>query len=382
MSARLPFGDAGPYLEERHRALQVRAFEVARAHFEGDEEEDDDAAATLTAVRALAREGLLSPTVPAPWGDLDLRSLVVIREALGYFSGLADTAFAIQGLGSHPVALGGNEAQRARVLPAVAAGEAIAAFAVTEPEAGSDLAGVRTRATRAGDAWRLDGLKIYISNAGVATFYTVLARSGDDEGSQGLSMFLVDAAAPGLTVRPLKPMAAHPLGEVRFEGVPAHLIGEEGRGLALALATLDTFRPTVGAAACGMARRAIDEALDHVRTRRQFGHPLAELQAVQMALADMEHDLAGARLLVLHAAWTRDRGASRIAREGALAKLAATEAAQRVIDRAVQLHGGAGVMRGAAVERLYREVRALRIYEGATDVQKLVIAREMLKEKR
>jgi acyl-CoA dehydrogenase len=376
VSSRLPFGDAGPHLEERHRELQARVFEVARAHFEGDEEEDE-AAATVGAVRALAREGLLASTVPAPFGALDLRSLVVSREAIAYFSGLADSAFAIQGLGSHPLALGGSEAQKKALLPAVVAGEAVPAFAVTEPEAGSDLGAVQTRATRVGDGWRLDGLKTYISNAGVASFYTVLARSTPDS-PKGLSMFLVDGQAPGLSVRPLQPMAPHPLGEVRFEGVPAQLIGAEGRGLALALQTLDTFRPTVGAAACGMARRAMDEAVEHVRHRRQFGQALCEFQAVQMHLADMELDLSGARLLVLHAAFTRDRGAPRITREGALAKLGATEAAQRVIDRALQLHGGAGVMRGAAVERLYREVRALRIYEGATDVQKLVIARQIL----
>lgn len=376
MRSRLPFGDPGPYLEERHRELQERVFEVARAHFEGDEEEDE-AAATLGAARALAREGLLASTVPAPYGALDLRSLVVTREAIAYFSGLADSAFAIQGLGSHPVALGGSDAQKKALLPAVAAGEAVPAFAVTEPEAGSDLASVRTQATRVGDGWRLDGLKTYISNAGIATFYTVLARSAPDS-PKGLSMFLVDGQAPGLSVRPLQPMAPHPLGEVRFEGVPAQLIGAEGRGLALALQTLDTFRPTVGAAACGMAQRAMDEAVEHVRHRRQFGQPLADFQAVQMHLADMEHDVCASRLLVLHAAFTRDRGASRITREGALAKLSATEAAQRVIDSALQLHGGAGVMRGAAVERLYREVRALRIYEGATDVQKLVIARQIL----
>jgi len=221
-------------------------------------------------------------------------------------------------------------------------------------------------------------VKTFISNAGIAGLYTVLARSSPEE----LSMFLVDADAPGLSVKPLEPIAPHPLGEVRFEGVPAVLLGQEGKGLRLALATLDTFRPSVGAAACGLAARALDEALRHTQARRQFGKMLVEFQATQMALAEMHVELEAARLLVRHAAWTRDQGQERIAREGAAAKLYATEMAQRVVDRAVQLHGGQGVMKGATVERLYREVRALRIYEGTSEIQKLVIAREILKEKR
>jgi acyl-CoA dehydrogenase len=254
----------------------------------------------------------------------------------------------------------------------------IAAFAVTEPEAGSDLGGIRTRGERDGPLWRLDGLKTFISNAGIAGLYTVLARSSAEE----LSMFLVDGDAPGLAVKPLEPMAPHPLGELRFDGVPAVLLGQEGKGLRLALGTLDTFRPSVGAAACGLAARALDEALSHCQARRQFGKALAEHQATQLALAEMSVELEAARLLVLKAAWTKDQGQPRIAREGATAKLFATEMAQRVVDRAVQLHGGQGVMRGATVERLYREVRALRIYEGTSEIQKLVIARELLQEKR
>jgi acyl-CoA dehydrogenase len=311
---------------------------------------------------------------------MDLRALAVIREHLAYFSGLADSAFAMQGLGSFPVSQAGTEVQKNRWLPPVVAGEILCAFAVSEPEAGSDMAGVRTRADRDGALWRLTGLKTFISNAGIAGLYTVLARSADSTDHRGLSMFLVDGEAPGISVKALEPMAPHPLGEVRFEETPALLLGEEGKGYRLALATLDTFRPSVGAAACGLAARALDEALRWVQVRRQFGRTLSEFQSIQMALADMYTELQGARLLVHQAAWLKDHGAERIAREGAMAKLAATEMAQRVVDRAVQIHGGQGVMRGATVERLYREVRSLRIYEGTSEIQKLIIARALLSE--
>jgi len=313
---------------------------------------------------------------------MDLRSLVVIREALAYYSSLADTAFAMQGLGSHPISLAGTEAQKNRWLPAVVGGQVLCAFAVTEPEAGSDLAGLRCHAERDGALWRLSGVKTFISNAGIAGLYTVLARSAPGDDGKGLSMFLVDAGAPGMIVRALDPIAPHPLGEVRFDGVPAVVIGEEGDGYKLALRTLDTFRAGVGAAACGLAQRAFDEALRWTLARRQFGRPLAEFQAVQMSLAEMHAEIDGARLLVRRAAWLRDQGRERITREAAVAKLAATEMAQRVVDRAVQLHGGQGVMRGATVERLYREVRSLRIYEGTSEIQKLVIARSLLKDAR
>jgi acyl-CoA dehydrogenase len=369
---------ADPYLEQRHLELEarVRAFGDKRLRLIAHSEADA-AGTTREVALDMAAAGVLRAAVPPPYGEMDLRSLVVVRESLAYFSGLADTAFAMQGLGSHAVSLAGSEVQKNRWLPAVLGGKVLAAFAVTEPEAGSDLGGIRTQAERDGALWRLSGLKTFISNAGIAGLYTVLART-----SQDLSMFLVDGDAPGLAVKALEPMAPHPLGEVRFEGVPAVLLGQEGKGLRLALATLDTFRPSVGAAACGLAARALDEALSHVQARRQFGKPLCDFQATQLALAEMYVDLQAARLLVRHAAWTKDQGRERIAREGAVAKLAATEAAQRVVDRAVQLHGGGGVMRGATVERLYREVRSLRIYEGTSEIQKLVIAREILKEKR
>ena len=370
-----------PFLEDRHRALadKARAFGEGRLRPSG-EDESRPAERTREAARGLAEAGLLGFAVTPPQGLMDVRSLVAMREALAYFSSLADTAFAMQGLGSHPIGLAGTDVQRTRWLPAVAAGEVLCAFAVTEPEAGSDLAAVSTRAMRDGSLWRLRGLKTLISNAGIAGLYTVLARTADAEPRRALSMFLVDAEAPGISVRPLEPIAPHPLGEVRFDETPAVLIGDEGKGYDIALRTLDTFRPSVGAAACGLAARALDEALSWSRKRRQFGHALADFQATQLALAEMHVDLEAARLLVRQAAWTADSGAPRFRRQGAMAKLAATEMAQRVVDRAVQLHGGQGVLKGATVERLYREVRSLRIYEGTSEIQKLIIARELLKE--
>ena len=372
-----------PFLEDRHRALAERARAFGDKHLRAStDDEARPAERTREIARKLGEAGLLGAAVPPPHGFMDLRSLVAVREGLAWFSSLGDTAFAMQGLGSYAVSRAGTDVQKDRWLPAVAAGDVLCAFAVTEPEAGSDLGAARTRAARDGALWRLSGLKTFISNAGIAGMYTVLARSEDGESHRGLSMFLVDADAPGISVKPLEPMAAHPLGEVRFAETPAVLLGEEGHGYALVLETLDTFRPSVGAAACGLAARALDEALRFALSRRQFGSALSEFQGVQMALADMQTELQAARLLVRHAAWTRDSGAARIGREGAMAKLFATEMAQRVVDRAVQIHGGQGVMRGATVERLYREVRALRIYEGTSEIQKLVIARQMVKESR
>ena len=364
-----------PFLEDRHRELGDRVRVFGDKHLRASaRDEADPAERTRDVAARLAEAELLAFAVPPPHGSMDLRSLAVVRENLAYFSGLADAAFAMQGLGSFAVSRAGTDVQRNRWLPAVVAGEILCAFAVSEPEAGSDMAAVRTQADRDGALWRLSGVKTFISNAGIAGLYTVLARSAGEADHRGLSMFLVDADAPGISVKPQEPIAAHPLGEVRFEETPALLLGEEGKGYRLALATLDTFRPSVGAAACGLAARALDESVRWVHVRRQFGRPLSEFQATQMALAEMYADLAGARLLVRQAAWMKDQGAERISREGAVAKLVATEMAQRVVDRAVQIHGGQGVMRGATVERLYREVRALRIYEGASEVQRLIIA--------
>jgi len=372
-----------PFFDEAHRSLeqQVRAF--GDQHLRGSAaDEQDPAGRTREVARLLGEAHLLQWAVPPPFGRMDLRGLVGVREHLAYFSGLADTAFAMQGLGSHAVSLAGSEAQQRRWLPEVVGGVVLCAFAVTEPDAGSDLTAVRTRGEREGGFWRLTGVKTFISNAGIAGLYTVLARTAPapEQDSRGLSMFLVDADAPGIAVRPLEPMAAHPLGEVHFTATPAVLLGEEGKGYALALAILETFRPSVGAAACGLAARALDEASRWATARRQFGRPLSDFQSIQMALADMHAELTAARLVVRHAAWLRDMGQARIAKEAAVAKLLATETAQRVVDRAVQIHGGQGVLRGSTVERLYREVRALRIYEGTSEIQKLVIARQLLKD--
>ncbi len=372
-----------PYLEKKHLELAERVRQFGDKWLRSSAHDESDAPGrTRRLVTSMGEAAFLRFAVPAPHGTMDLRSMVVIRENLAYFSSLADTGFVMQGLGSFPIALAGTEIQRNTWLPPIAGGHVLGAFAVTEPEAGSDLAGVRTRAERDGALWRLSGIKTFISNAGIAGLYTVLARTAEGSDTKGLSMFLVDAEAPGIAVRPLEPMAPHPLGELRFSGTPALLLGEEGGGFALAASTLEQFRPTVGAAACGFAARALDEALSFAQARRQFGRSLADFQATKLALAEMLVDLEGARLLVRKAAWLRDRGQVSIAREGSIAKLAATEMAQRVVDRSVQIHGGQGVMRGATVERLYREVRSLRIYEGTSEIQKLVIAREMLKEKK
>jgi acyl-CoA dehydrogenase len=365
-----------PFLEERHRQLAAHAASVA----ESLEREEDP----RQLVAWLAEAGLLGACVPAKWGgrgSVELRELCVVRDALGYRSSLADTMFAMQGLGSYPVTLAGSDAQKQALLPRVARGEAICAFAITEPEAGSDVSGVATRASKAGDGgWRLDGEKCFISNAGIADSYVVFARTSDDK-HRGLSAFVVDGAAAGLSVEAMQLIAPHPIGVVRFAGCDAELLGEEGGGFTLAMQTLDQFRTSVGAAALGMARRALDEAIGRARSRKQFGKPLAEFQATQMALAEMELDVQTSRLLVLQAAWAVDTSGGARPLEAALAKLHATEAAQRVIDRALQLHGGQGVVAGSIVERLYREVRALRIYEGTSEIQKLVIARQLLKQK-
>lgn len=368
----------GPFLDERHRALRERAQRFAD---QSDIEREPDPRAL---VAALAGAELLRACVPAAYGGfrerVELRDLAVIRAALGYRSSLADTMFAMQGLGSYPVTLAGSDEQKRALLPDVASGRAICAFAITEPEAGSDVSAVSTRAVRDRGDYVLDGTKCFISNAGIATSYVLFARTSDDK-HRGLSAFLVDGAAAGLTVEPTALIAPHPIGVVKLRGVrvPASArLGEEGDGFRLAMETLDFFRTSVGAAALGMAARARDEAIARVRARRQFGKPLAEHQATQLAVADMALDVATANLLVFSAAHAVDTGAPGT-RGAALAKLHATEAAQRVIDRALQLFGGQGVVAGAITERLYREVRALRIYEGTSEIQKLVIARSYLR---
>jgi acyl-CoA dehydrogenase len=323
--------------------------------------------------------------VPQPYGgltaNLDVRTLSLARERLAYRSALADFAFAMQGLGSGAISLFGSEALRERYLSPIVRGESIAAFALSEREAGSDVAALTTVARRDGDAYVLDGEKTWISNAGLADVYVVFARTSGD-GARGLSAFVVDADVPGLSIgAPIETLSPHPLGSVRFEGVridAGRRIGDEGSGFKVAMATLDVFRTTVGAAALGFARRALDESIAHAKSRRLFGEPLAALQLTQAAIAAMATDVDASALLVYRAAWAKDRGAERVTREAAMAKWFATEAAGRVCDRAVQLFGGRGVTHGEIVERLYRDVRALRIYEGASEIQQLVIARQSL----
>ncbi|WP_417493476.1 acyl-CoA dehydrogenase family protein [Maricaulis sp.] len=379
-----------PFLEDAHRELARFAGGWAESRFgtHGFDGHDDVDADCRTILKALGEAGLTRFCVPAGYGGvtdtLDVRSLCLMREHLGYRSGLADFVFAMQGLGSGAISLFGTEAQKQVWLPDVARGEFCAAFALTEPEAGSDVAAIATTATPDGDGWRLNGEKTFISNGGIADFYVVFARTGEAEGARGLSAFILDAKTPGLKIAErIETIAPHPLARLVFEDchLPASsLIGTSGAGFKIAMATLDVFRSTVGAAALGFARRALDEATQRARTRKLFGATLADQQGVQTQLAEMALDIDASALLIYRAAWTKDSGAARITREAAMAKLYATEAAQRVIDTAVQLFGGLGVTKGSVPEALYRDIRALRIYEGASEVQKLVIARQHLSE--
>jgi acyl-CoA dehydrogenase len=371
------------FLDPDHADLAERITTFTGKQVAPRPEPVDDAAGRREArelLAALGKAGWFEPVLKQ-----DFRACCLIREALGWASPLADAVFALQALGSMPVLLAGSGAVRDRWLPAVARGEAMAAFAMTESEAGSDVVGLTTRATRDGDRYVLNGNKTFISNAGIADFYTVFATTDPPRGSKGISCFLVPASTPGFRfVRPLEISTPHPLGEIAFENcrVPAESrLGEEGGGLRLGLATLDRLRPTVGAAACGMAQRALDEALSHAAARRQFGRPLAEFELIQEKLARMATDLTAARLLVYRAAWERDHGKERTTLEAAMAKAFATEAAQRIVDDAVQILGGRGVLADHPVDRLYRAVRALRIYEGTTEIQHLIIAGELLRAK-
>jgi alkylation response protein AidB-like acyl-CoA dehydrogenase len=376
-----------PFFEDRHRAF-ARALDAWAAAEIGDDHGEDVDAACRALVKQLGAGGWLRHAVALDGGRLDVRTLCLARETLGRHSGLADFAFAMQGLGAGPISVFGSDALRARYLPAVAAGETIAAFALSEPDAGSDVTAMRTTARRDGDGYVVNGSKTWISNAGIAGFYTTFCAL-DDGGAPSTGRdrrfiaLVVDAETPGLAVSErIDVSAPHPLGTLTFNDcrVPsANVVGDPTKGLGVALGTLDVFRSTVGAAALGFARRALDEALAHVRARRAFGEPLADFQLTQDKIARMALEIDASALLVYRAAWTRDNGAPRITREAAMAKLYATEHAQRVIDDAIQLLGARGVVRGATVERLYREIRALRIYEGTSEIQKLVIAGQVLK---
>ncbi|HSR77456.1 MAG TPA: acyl-CoA dehydrogenase family protein [Xanthobacteraceae bacterium] len=377
-----------PWFADDHRRYAIKLARWAEqnlAHLPHDNVDQ----ACRTRVRLLGEAGFLKAAVPKPYGGLydalDVRTLCLSRDILGFHDGLADFVFAMQGLGTGAITLFGSDALKERYLRAVAAGKAIAAFALSEPEAGSDVAALAMTARPDGNGHvRLDGCKTFISNGGIADFYVVFARTGEGPGAKGLSAFVVDAGTPGFSIAErIEVIAPHPLATLAFEGarVPVeNRLGQPGEGFKVAMATLDIFRSTVGAAALGFARRALAETVARATTRKLFGAPLAELQLSQAAIADSATEVDAAALLVYRAAWTKDSGAGRVTREAAMAKMFATEAAQRVIDRAVQMFGGLGVTKGVKVEELYREIRALRIYEGATEVQKLVIARETLKQ--
>lgn len=375
-----------PFFEDKHRALATELEAWCAAHLSHGHGDDVDAECRAL-VKALGQGGWLRHAVAgtALGGAadvIDTRSLCLLRETLARHDGLADFAFAMQGLGSGAISLAGSDAQKAHYLPRVAAGEALAAFALSEPEAGSDVAAMQCSAVDDGDAYLINGEKTWISNGGIADFYVLFARTGEAPGARGISAFIVDAGLPGFEIAErIDVIAPHPLARLRFTNcrVPkSQRIGAAGEGFKIAMRTLDVFRTSVAAAALGFGRRALQEGLAHAQERRMFGATLADLPLAQAKLADMACTVDSAALLVYRAAWARDQGRP-ITREAAMAKLMATEGAQKVIDAAVQLFGGRGVRRGEIVESLYREIRALRIYEGASEVQQLIIGRDLLK---
>ena len=373
-----------PFFDDGHRAYAADLDGWARSAL-GDVDHADTDASCRKLVADLGRDGWLLATAvdPAdPTSRLDVRTLCLARETLARHDGLADFAFAMQGLGTGAISLFGTGAQKQEWLGHTRSGATISAFALTEPASGSDVANSTMTATQDGATFVLNGEKTWISNGGIADVYTVFARTGEAPGAKGLSAFVMPAGLPGFTVAErLEAIAPHPLARLQFDDVriPASaLLGERGAGFKIAMSVLDVFRSTVAAAALGFARRAFDEALTRVQTRQVMGAPLAALQMVQGHIADMAVDVDASALLIYRAAWAKDMGAPRVSREAAMAKLFATEQAQQTIDKAVQLFGGDGVRSGATVERLYREIRALRIYEGASDVQKVIIARQAM----
>jgi acyl-CoA dehydrogenase len=369
---------AWPFFEDYHREVVAWADEWCAANPVADGGDLDETCRAL--VRSLGASPMLAMVDPFNASGYQIRSMALVRERLAYHSGLADFAFAMQGLGLGPIIDGGSTEQKAVWGPRVANGEAVAAFALTEPECGSDAANIAMTARRDGNRWLLDGDKTYISNGPIADVLTVFARTGGGEGAQGISAFIVAGDAPGLSVAErIEVVAPHPLARLKFESVPAELIGTEGDGFRIAMRTLNRFRVTVGAAALGFARRALDEALSFARERRLGSGTLADNAVTQARLADMALAVDASALLIYRAAWQQDVGEHDSRRAAAMAKLYATESAQQVIDAAVQLHGGAGVTRGVKVEELYRDIRALRIYEGASEVQRQIIARDLLR---
>lgn len=376
-----------PFFDESHRQLALDLKSWAAEQFKDRVHAGDVDALCRQRIAQLAQGGWLKYCVPAHVGGalaaLDSRSLCLIRQILGYYDGLADFSFAMQGLGSGPLSLFGGAEQQAQYLPEVAAGRKIAAFALSEPDAGSDAAAMTTKAVRHGDKYHLHGVKTWISNAGIADFYTVFARTENDE-TNGVTAFVVDANTPGLEVSERFDVCApHPIGTLSFKDCvidASQRIGDAGKGFKVAMQTLDVFRASVGATALGFAQAAADMGMERAYTRQMFGGVLADQQITQAAIGDMHTDIHASALLIYRAAWQRDVLAQRTTKSAAMAKLFATEAAQRVIDRNVQIHGGLGVKVGHPAEMLYREIRALRIYEGATEVQQVVIARETMRE--
>jgi len=379
-----------PFFEDQHRKLAADLDQWCRdvlvPVIDAGNFHDDIDTSCRKILKLLGDAGYTKYAVPREWGgvheQLDVRSLCLIRMTLAYYSGLADFVFAMQGLGSGTISLVGTDETKSGYLPGVADGSRCAAFALTEPESGSDVANIRSNAVLDGDAYIINGTKTFISNGGIADQYVVFARTGEADGARGLSAFVVDADTEGLDASErIEVIAPHPLATVKFDGcrVPSkNLLGVSGEGFKVAMATLDIFRPTVGAAALGFARRALDEATERSRSRELFDAPLHDLQLVQAMIGESALDIDASALLIFRAAWAKDNGQDRITREAAMAKLYATDMAQQVIDKAVQIFGGMGVVSGVKVEELYREIRALRIYEGASEVQKVVIARAHL----
>lgn len=378
-----------PFLDQGHRVLRahVRGWVEAQLFPQHDLNSSVEKRAVRLA-QDIGAAGFFNYTVANQFGGvrpaIQARDLCVIRQELARGDALADAMFAMQALGSYPITLVGSELQKRSYLPRVASGAAIAAFAITEPEAGSDAASMQTRAVRQGNKFLLHGTKRFISNAGIADFYVVFARTESQENSQGVSAFVVDATASGLAVKEkIELLSPHPIGVIEFNhcSVGEHaLLGNAGEGLKIAFATLDLLRCSVGAAAVGLARRALDEAIQYSKTRRQFGRAISEFQGIEFKLAEMATELEAAELLVYQAAWAHDCAADDAKLKSSMAKFYAAEAAQRIVDQALQIHGGSGLIAGSIMERLYRDVRALRIYEGTSEIQKLIIARELLKK--
>ena len=382
---------AWPFFDEAHRVFKTQLQDWTSKQFADqhghDESRDAIDRECVSLVKALGQGGWLKPAIAgkAHGGAsevIDTRTICLLREELAWHHGLADFAFAMQGLGSGAISLKGTPEQQAAYLPRVAKGKALAAFALSEPDAGSDVAAMQCSALATADGYRLNGLKTWISNGGIADFYVVFARTGEAPGARGISAFIVDADSPGLEIAErIDVVAPHPLATLNFNNVlvpHAKRIGAAGEGFKVAMATLDVFRTSVAAASLGFARRALDESIAWAKQRKMFGGTLADFQITQSKLAQMATLLDAATLLTYRAAWLRDQG-QRITQEAAMAKMTATENAQQIIDMAVQMHGGMGVKKGCIVESLYREIRALRIYEGATEVQQLIIGRDLLK---